>query len=78
MQADFTAPSVFLAQPVLVRGDGKHLLEWSLTEAAAALIADGIATREVIDSTVAALRMLALDETTLLALPRTMQVWARK
>lgn len=72
------APEVSLVQPVLARGDTKRLMELSLSEAADAMLEAGLALPEEIDRTVAEMRVLAEDETTLFGIARVTQIWARK
>ena len=78
LEAGFREPEVTLAQPVFVRGDAKRLPEWTLAECAPALIGAELSTQEEIDRLTAELQSYAEDESTLIAMARMTQVWARK
>jgi hypothetical protein len=78
LRAGFSEPQVSLSQPVFVRGPGKRLAEWTLAEAAPGLVEMGLASRQELDQTLAELKELADDPTTMVACVRMTQVWARK
>jgi len=56
-------------------GDVKLVTPLTLENIADSAIAEGLASREEIDSVVAQLYELAADSTTLLAFPRIVQTW---
>jgi SAM-dependent methyltransferase len=72
------APEVSLVQPVVVRGETKHLMDLSLSEATDALIEARLATPEEVERTVEQMKILVADETTIFGIARVTQVWARK
>lgn len=74
----FTTPEVALAQPAIVRGETKRLMEWSITEGAPNLIAAGLTTQEEINQILVGIKALAEDETTVFGISRVTQVWAKK
>ena len=78
LEAGFRDSQVSLAQPVFVRGDAKRLPEWTLSECKPAMLHSSLATEEEIDRLAAELRDYAADESTLIAMARMTQVWARK
>jgi hypothetical protein len=69
-----------VVQPAGMRPDGhegdiKLVTPLTLENIADSSIGDGLATREEIDSVLDELYRLAVDSTTVLALPRIVQTW---
>jgi len=52
--------------------------EWSLAEAAPAVVAAGLAGQEELDRVLRDMQRAAEDETVLAIMPRISQVWARR
>ena len=75
--AGFINPEISFVQPVVV-GENKRLIDMSLLEARNGLIEAKLTAPDEIDKTAAQLKELALDKTTLFAIPRVTQIWARK
>ncbi|WP_017655239.1 class I SAM-dependent methyltransferase [Fortiea contorta] len=71
------APEVCMIQSVISRGEGKHIVDLSLREGAAALIAAELTTQAEIDQMLIQLRALADDDTTAFGIFRVTQAWAR-
>jgi SAM-dependent methyltransferase len=78
MQTGFTDLAVRLNQPAYFTGRERRALEWSLEEAASALIEVGLCTRPELDSLFAEMRVAADDPSILVAVPRMTLVTARK
>ena len=78
LEAGFTSPQVALAQPAIVRGPAKRLPEWTLQEAAPALLEARLATEQEIDALLLSMQALAEDDTVLFGMARMTQVRARK
>jgi len=76
--ASFSRPEITFNQPVVARGEGKRLLEWSIAEAGPAFVAAGLVTSDELDRVLAEMQRVAEDETVLALMPRMSQVWARK
>jgi len=78
MDSGFRECNVAIVQPMLRDGEAKRLPEWTLGEAAPALIEAGIASGDEIAAITMQMRRLALDSTTKFAMAQMTQVWARK
>lgn len=78
LAANFSSPEITYNQPVVARGEGKRLLEWSVAEAGPALVQAGLVTSEELGHVLLAMRRVAEDEAVLALMPRMSQVWARK
>ena len=76
--AGFREVEAALVQPLFTRGEAKRLPEWTLAEAAPALIEAGLTTQVEVDSLVAEMATFAADENTVVGMARMMQVCARK
>ena len=76
--AGFTGINVTLNQPAYLDGDEKRFWEYSVAEKANTLIELGLATTAEIEQRVTEMRKVNLDASILVALPRCVQVWARK
>ena len=69
---------VRLNQPAYLRGEEKRFWEYSIAESKGALVGHGFCALEVVERRVREIQRVNLDETVLVALPRCVQVWARK
>jgi SAM-dependent methyltransferase len=76
--AGFPAPEITFNQPVLARGENKHLLELSVAEAGPAFVEAGLITAEELECTLVEMRRSNADEGILAVMPRIAEVWARK
>ena len=76
--AGFESVSIRFNQPVRTNGDQKRLLEWSVAEAAPALVGAGLIPAAALETTLADMKRLAEDESVLAVMPRMSQVWARR
>jgi SAM-dependent methyltransferase len=76
--AGFTRINVSLNQPAYLTGEEKRFWEYSVAEKADTLIAHGLATAAEMEQRVSEMRRVNLDDSILLALPRSVQVWAYK
>ena len=76
VEAGFASPSIRFNQPVLARGGGKRLLEWSVAEAGQAFVDANLISAEALAETVAEMARAGDDEGILALLPRMSQVWA--
>jgi len=75
-EAGFGRPEVVVKQIAELRGPRKLFWEITLREAAPAILASGVATKEELDTVCSEIRAVAEDETTLVMLARVTQVWA--
>src|SRR3954447_5254096 len=71
-------PSVAIKQRLELSGEGKSMPHSTTDATADAILEKGLATREQIDAALASLEALASDEVSVVASPRTVQVWARR
>ena len=78
LDTGFQDLTVRLNQPAYFSGRERRALEWSLEEAADALIGASLCSREEIESILAAMRDAAADPRILVAMPRMSLVTARK
>jgi hypothetical protein len=78
LDANFSELDITYNQPVVVRGESKRFLEWSVAEAGPAFVSAGLITNEELEHTLAEMQRVAEDETVLAVMPRMSQVWARK
>ncbi|BEP15457.1 hypothetical protein acdb102_37680 [Acidothermaceae bacterium B102] len=71
-------PTVAIKQRLEVTGEGKSM-PWSTTATTAdAIVDEGLATQAEVDEALRLLEALALDGTSVVASPRTVQVWTRR
>jgi hypothetical protein len=78
LAANFSEPEITFNQPVVARGEGKRLLEWSVAEAGPAFVAAGLVTSRELDRILDEMRQAAEDETVVALMPRMSQVRARR
>jgi SAM-dependent methyltransferase len=78
LAANFSAPEITFNQPVVARGEGKRMMEWSVAEAAPAFLAAGLVTSDELGRLIEEMQRVAEDDTVLAVMPRMSQVWARK
>ena len=76
--AGFSGINVSLNQPVYLEGEEKRFWEYSVAEKADTLIELGLATAAEMEQRISEMRRINLDDSILVALPRCVQVWARK
>jgi len=76
--AGFASIEVRLNQPAYLRGEEKRFWEYSIAESKGALVGHGFCALEEVERRVREIQRVNLDETILVALPRCVQVWARK
>ncbi len=74
----FTHVNVSLNQPAYLTGEGKHFWEYSIAESANIMVSLGLATVSEVQQRLCEMRQVNLDDSILVALPRSVQVWARK
>jgi SAM-dependent methyltransferase len=77
-EAGFVKPEISFVQPAYLSGEEKRLWEYTLLEAAPAVIEANLTTGDEVDSLAQELRRLTDDERCLIALARVTQVVARK
>lgn len=77
-EAGFAAPEATAHLPLVLRGENKRLLAMTFHQFAPALVEEGLATPEEVMQIAEDMVRVAADETTLLGLPLTVQVWAVK
>jgi hypothetical protein len=77
-EAGFGVPEATAHFPLVLRGENKRLLEMTFYQFAPALVEEGLATSEEVTQIAQDMARVAADETTLLGLPLTVQVWAVK
>ena len=78
LAAGFSGHDLTFNQPVVVRGESKRFLEWSVAEAGPAFVGAGLITSEELEQTLTDMQRVARDETVVAIMPRMSQVWARK
>jgi hypothetical protein len=78
LAADFADPEITFNQPVVARGEGKRLLEWSVAEAGPAFLAAGLVMSSTLKRVLGDMHRAAEDETILAVMPQMSQVWARR
>ena len=76
-EAGFGRPEVVVKQIAELRGPRKRFWEITLQEAAPAILASSVVTKEELDAVCNEIKAVAMDETTLVMLARVTQVWAR-
>jgi hypothetical protein len=76
--AGVPVPQLTLDQSVSTDDEAKELALSTLDATAAAILSEGIATRDDIDAALSSLRGFTDDSSTLLCLPGVVQVWARR
>ncbi|MEN9678350.1 MAG: hypothetical protein RIS76_4246 [Verrucomicrobiota bacterium] len=76
--AGFQELAVRFNQPAYFHGRERRAFEWSLEEAADALISAGLCSREELDAILSEMRTAAADPAILVAVPRMSLVTARK
>ncbi|MCI4346180.1 MAG: class I SAM-dependent methyltransferase [Thermoplasmata archaeon] len=78
VEAGIPGPELTLVQPVRTEGEAK-MLAWSTLEGSSdAILSNGVATREELDTALARLREFCEDPHTLIAGPRIFQLWAKR
>lgn len=77
-EAGFANPEVTAHFPLVLRGENKRLLKMTFDEFAPAVIKEGLATSEEVAQISDDMVKVAADETTLMACPLVVQVWAAK
>ena len=77
-QIGFPRIEVRLNQPAYLTGEEKRFWEYSVAESIPALVDRGFSSLEHMQSRVQALQQVNFDKGILVALPRSVQVWARK
>jgi SAM-dependent methyltransferase len=77
-EAGFGVPEATAYFPLVLRGENKRLLAMTFDQFAPALVQKGLATPEEVKQIAQDMARVAADETTLLGLPLTVQVWAVK
>ena len=77
-EAGFGVPEATAHFPLVLRGETKRLLAMTFDQFAPALVKEGLATLEAVKQIAQDMAQVAADETTLLGLPLTVQVWAVK
>jgi ubiquinone/menaquinone biosynthesis C-methylase UbiE len=78
LEADIPRPSVRLVQRVDTEGEAKTLFVLTFRAIATAVVDEGIATDEEVDSTLAGVEAFVDDPDTLVAQPRIFQLWRRR
>lgn len=64
-------------QPTHLRGEGKLMAPMTMSRISAALIAEGMATKNEVDEIMNELNKAAADSETVMSLPRIFQVWGK-
>jgi SAM-dependent methyltransferase len=77
-EAGFAAPEVSAHFPLVFHGEMKRLLWMTFQQFAPSIVQEGLATQEEVKQIALDMKRLADDDTTLLGLPLTVQVWAVK
>jgi SAM-dependent methyltransferase len=77
-QVGFQRIEVRLNQPAYLQGEEKRFWEYSVAESIPAVVDRGFYTLEHMQSRVQGMQQVNADESILVALPRSVQVWARK
>ena len=77
-QVGFQRIEVRLNQPAYLQGEEKRFWEYSVAESIPALVDRGFYTLEHMQRRVQGMQQVNADESVLVALPRSVQVWARK
>lgn len=77
-QVGFQRIEVRLNQPAYLQGEEKRFWEYSVAESIPALVKRGFYTLEHMQRRVQGMQQVNADESILVALPRSVQVWARK
>ena len=78
IQLGIADPQMVVVNPLYIHGEAKLLPQLTLEATSEAMIADGIATREHVDSAKASLRELVADPHSLITGPKIFQLFARK
>lgn len=78
VESGFVDPTIRLNQPAYARGRERRSFEWSLAEAADALIGAGLCTRSELDTILAEMKAAAEDPRILFVVPCMNVVTARK
>jgi ubiquinone/menaquinone biosynthesis C-methylase UbiE len=77
-EVGFADPQVRIDQPVYTTGEAKRFWEYTVLEAAPAMIEAGLTTPDELKRLSRELAAVARDETIMVAQARKVQVWARK
>jgi hypothetical protein len=77
-EAGFDMPEATAHFPLVLRGENKPLLAMTFDQFAPALVQEGLATPDEVKQIAQDMARVAADETTVLGLPLTVQVWAVK
>jgi len=78
IEAGIPAPDVRLVQPVYREGDAKWLPWTTLDASGDAIVAEGVASAEEVQTALASLSAFTEDASTLISGPRIFQAWARR
>ena len=78
LEAGLAAPETAIAHPIYLRGEHKRLWEYSLLEAGAYTVQNGICTQAELERLAADLAAVAADETIAVAQAAMPVTWARK
>jgi SAM-dependent methyltransferase len=76
--AGFTSVELSIVQPAALEGETKLGVPLTLENIAPAILADGLATRQELDTIIRELYAAARDVTTLMSFPRIVQAWGRR
>jgi len=77
-QAGFADTQVHIDQPVYSRGEHKRLWEYTFLEAAPAMIQAGLVDADELRDLAQAMAAVAVDESSIVAQARIVQVWGRR
>jgi len=78
LSAGFSDANIEIHQPVVIRGQDRHFLQWSVEEAGPALLNAGIVTAKELERTLFDMEAVVEDPNVLILSPRMSVVWARK
>jgi ubiquinone/menaquinone biosynthesis C-methylase UbiE len=76
--AGFSDPDIEIHQPAIVRGENRHLLKWSVEEAAGGFVTAGLITELGLQHVLNEMQAAIDDPEVLILAPRMSMVWARK
>jgi hypothetical protein len=74
----FPGANVEIHQPVIIDGENRFFLKWSVEEAGPALLDAGITTSDELSQTLAEMQSAVDDLNVLILAPRMYIVWGRK
>ncbi len=78
LEAGIPNASVSVRQRVHVSGEAKWLMHGTLEATSEAMVSEGIASEAAVDAALANLAALTADPSSVIAEPRTLQVWATR